>query len=68
MTDDELVRWLRDALRPMADTGPARDLWLDVAEPRRVPARSWIDISVAAVIVTVLLMFPDWVFLLAFHL
>ena len=68
-TYEQFLDLFRSAIRPMPDIRPARDLWPEVAGPRRTPARwSWVDSSVAAVIVAVLVMFPNWVFLLAFHL
>ena len=70
MIDDEgLQQLLRSALPRAADHGPARDLWPLVVN--RVQARvgwSWLDVSLAAVVTIVLLMFPGWLFLLAYHL
>ena len=69
MTDEDLIRLLRSELRPVGDTEPGRDLWPVVVGRDRAPARwSWLDVGVAAAVVTVLLMFPDWAFLIAFHL
>ena len=70
MTGDEgLQHLLRSALLPAADQSPSRDLWPLVVN--RVQARvewSWLDVSLAAVVTIVLLMFPRWLFLLAYHL
>jgi hypothetical protein len=70
MTDDErLERLLRSALRPVATPGPSRDLWPLVVERSRSPvAWSWLDVGLAVVVATVLLLFPNWLWLLAYHL
>jgi len=69
MTDDDLIRLLRSQLRPTADAEPSRDLWPVVVGRGAGQARwPWLDVGVAAAVVTVLLMFPDWAFFLAFHL
>ena len=67
--DDGLERLLRAALPRAADQKPSRDLWPLVVN--RVQARvgwSWLDVSLAALVTAVLLMFPGWLFLLAYHL
>jgi hypothetical protein len=70
MTGDEgLQHLLRSALPRAADQAPARDLWPLVVN--RVQARvrwSWLDVGLAGVVTIVLLMFPRWLFLLAYHL
>jgi hypothetical protein len=70
MTDDErLQQLLRSALAPTSDRQRSRDLWPLVANRIQVRARwSWLDVSLAAVVAIVLLVFPDWLFLLAYHL
>jgi hypothetical protein len=70
MTDDErLERLLRSALRPVAARGPSRDLWPRVLRRSQAPvAWSWLDVSLAAVVAIVLLLFPNWLWLLAYHL
>jgi len=70
MTNDErLERLLRSALPPTSGRGPSRDLWPLIVSRSRVPvAWSWFDFSLAAVIAIVLLLFPDWLWLLAYHL
>ena len=67
--DDGLQQLLRSALSRTVDQAPSRDLWPLVVH--RVQARvgwSWLDVSLAAVVTIVLLMFPGWLFLLAYHL
>ena len=70
MTGDEgLQHLLRSALPRAADRKPSRDLWPLVVN--RVQARvgwSWLDVGLAAGVTVVLLMFPGWLFLLAYHL
>jgi len=60
---------LREALHPVEDRQPSRDLWPLVVERIEAPiVWSWVDLSVAAAIAVVLLMFPEGVWLLAYHL
>ena len=67
--DDRLRQLLRSALPPPADHGPSGDLWpLVVRRIERPPAWSWLDMSLAAMVALVLLMFPEGLFLLAYHL
>jgi len=69
MTDDDrLQHLLRSAFPPASDREPSRDFWLLVGS--RIQARmgwSWLDISLAAVVTLVLLLFPGWLSLLAYH-
>ena len=69
MTDDDrLEHLLRSAFPPASDREPSRDLWPLVAS--RMQARmgwSWLDISLAALVTLVLLLFPGWLSLLAYH-
>ena len=67
--DDQFCDWLRSAVPPVDDTGPARDVWPRVTS--RFDARrewTWLDMGLAAAIATVLLLFPRSVFFLAYHL
>ena len=70
MTDDDrLQHLLRSAFPPTADQEPSRDLWPLVVNQIHAPVRrSWFDISLAAVIAILLMMFPEWLLLLAYHL
>lgn len=70
MTDDgRLQQLLRSALAPAAGREPSRDLWPLIANCIQGRARwSWLDVSLAAVVTIVLLMFPSWLLLLAYHL
>jgi hypothetical protein len=70
MTEDErFAQLLRSSLPPVVGSGPSRDLWPLVVSRSKAPVGwSWLDISMAAVVAIVLLMFPDWLWLLAYHL
>ena len=70
MTDhDQFTQLLRAALPPMPDQAPSRDLWPDVLHRTQVRASwTWIDLSVAALVVATLAAFPEWIWLLAYHL
>ena len=70
MTEDErLEQLLRSSLPPAATSGPSRDLWPLIVSRSRTPVGwSWLDISMAAVVAAALLMFPQWLLLLAYHL
>jgi hypothetical protein len=70
MTDDDrLQHLLRVALSPPADQGPSRDLWPLIVKKIQAPVEpSWFDISMAAVVAILLILFPDWLLLLVYHL
>lgn len=67
--DDRLQHMLRSALPPAAGQRPSRDLWPLVVNRIQAPLRpSWFDISLAAVVTILLMMRPEWLLLLAYHL
>ena len=72
MTDhDHLEHLLRSALRPALAPAPepSRDLWPLVVDRIQAPPRwSWVDLGLAAVVTLALLMFPEWLLPLAYHL
>jgi hypothetical protein len=70
MTDDDrLKRLLRSALPPVGAPGPARDLWPLIINRSRAPVGwSWLDVNMGIVVLIVLLMFPDLLWLLTYHL
>ena len=70
MIDDRrLQHLLRAAVRPVADGEPSRDLWPLVVSRVQAPMRrSWLDVSLAAAVAVVLLIFPEWLLVLAYHL
>lgn len=69
MTDERLESLLRSALPPVAAGGPSRDLWpLVLGRTASPEVWSWVDVALAGVVALVLLLFPDWLWLLAYHL
>lgn len=70
MTDDQPLRHLlQSALPPVTDLRPARDLWPSIIYRRQVPSGwPWLDLGVAAAVALVLLLSPDWLWLIAYHL
>ena len=69
MTDDRLAEILRAALPPASDDGPSRDLWAVLAgRLDRSPRWTILDVGLAAAVATALLIFPEWLWLLAYHL
>jgi hypothetical protein len=69
MTDERLGSLLRSALPPTDAGGPSCDLWPLVLGRTASPAAwSWLDVGLAGVVALVLLQFPEWLWLLAYHL
>ena len=69
MTDERLAERLRAARPPIQDTGVPRDLWPSLAarlEER--PRWSPLDVGLCAAVAAALMMFPDWLWLLVYHL
>jgi len=69
MNDEPLSQLLRTALPAVDAIAPSRDLWPDVV--RRSDARVRItstDWSVAAIVIVLLLMVPEWFWFLAYHM
>lgn len=69
MTDEEFKELLRNIVPPSVDDAPARDLWPDVAS-RFEQTRGWsyIDLGLAAAAALALVRFPEWFWLLTYHL
>jgi hypothetical protein len=68
-TNDRLEYLVRSAIPPAAEARPSHDLWPAILNRGRAPTRmSWVDLGVAAAVAMTLLMFPDWLWLLAYHL
>ncbi len=66
---DRLQRLLRSTFPPVAASGPSRDLWPSIVRPEQAPQHiSWVDIGLGAIVAIGLLIFPDWLWLLAYHL
>lgn len=70
MTDDErLEQLLRSALAPVGARTPSRDLWPLIVGHRAAGGRWWwLDIGLAAAAAIALLVFPEWLWLLVYHL
>jgi hypothetical protein len=69
MNAERLQELLRSAVPPAHALEPSQDLWPLVVNRIQAP-RGWsqLDVSLAAIVVMLLLMFPGWLFLLAYHL
>jgi hypothetical protein len=71
MIDDErLQSFVRAAAAKAEEREPASDLWPRVRARMNAPAArpSWFDIGLAAIVVLMLLVFPEWISLLAYNL
>jgi len=69
MTDDRLGELLRAAIPPSGDEQSRRDAWPDlVARLERAPRWTMLDLGLAAAAAIALLMFPEWLWVLAYHL
>jgi hypothetical protein len=69
MTDERLQHLLQSAFPPAAGEGPSRDLWPLVVDRVQAPsAWSWLDVSLAAIVAILLVMFPKGLLLLTYHL
>jgi hypothetical protein len=69
ITDDALVARLRSAMPPSEFRRPSRDLWPRVR--RSEPAGRGlmlIDLGLAAAVAACLIAFPQWFWVLAYHL
>ena len=69
MTDDRFKQLLQTAVPPSVDDGPMRDLWPEAAK-RFDQTRRWsyIDLGLAAAAAIALTIFPEWFWLLTYHL
>ena len=67
--DDRLRQLLQSALPPIGAEEPSRDLWPSIIQRSRARARfSLTDVSVAAGVAIVFVLFPKWFWFLAYHL
>ena len=68
MNDEELGTLLRGAMRP-ADAYARREVWPEIVERLdRTPGVSIVDFGLAAAIVGALLLNPEWLLVLTYHL
>jgi hypothetical protein len=69
ITDDQLSQWLRSSVPAAAQRTPSRDLWPVVVQRAGTRERlSTADLSIAAIVVIALVMFPKWFWFLAYNL
>jgi hypothetical protein len=69
MTDDRLGELLRAAMPPTGDQLSRRDVWPElVVRLERGPRWTMLDFSLAAAAAIALFMFPEWLWLLVYHL
>ena len=69
MNDDQLGKLLRAALPPTQDSAARRDLWPSIVQRlNERPRWSLIDVALGAAAAAALLMFPEWLRLLVYHL
>lgn len=66
---DDLRALLQQALPPVPDQPPSRDLWPAVLTCRRpAPRWTWLDLGAAVAIAILLSLFPEHLWLLLYHL
>ena len=69
MTDERLQKLLRAALPPTEDVGARHDLWRSLAQRLdEKPRWSVLDVALGAAAAVALLLFPEWLWLLVYHL
>ena len=69
MNDEGLAERLRAALPPTRDESVRRDLWPAlVARLEERPRWSLLDLGLCAAVAGALLLFPEWLGLLVYHL
>ena len=69
MTNERLQELLLTAMPPSADEDPKRDLWPQLARRfEQSPRWSYVDLSLAAAVIAALAIFPEWLWLVAYHL
>jgi hypothetical protein len=69
MTDEHVTHLLRSALPPAGKGVAARDVWPQLMQ-RLDGATEWsyVDLGLAAAAAVAFLIFPEWLWLLAYHL
>jgi hypothetical protein len=69
MTDEHLNELLRSALPPVDDGTSARDVWPQLSGRLDGTAEwSYVDLGLAAAATVTFLIFPEWLWLLAYHM
>jgi hypothetical protein len=68
MDDRRFAELIRSAMPPVADTGPARDVWpLITQHEAHGVTWSWVDTALAAIVAIGCVAWPDLLLLLAYH-
>jgi hypothetical protein len=69
MTDEHLKRLLRAAIPPTDTSVAAPDVWPRLsAGLGQTPRWSYVDLGLAAAVAIAFLIFPEWLWLLAYHM
>jgi hypothetical protein len=69
MTDEQVTTLLRSALPPTDDGAAARDVWPQLSDRLdRTAEWSYVDLGLAAAAAVAFLIFPEWLWLLAYNL
>jgi hypothetical protein len=69
MTDERLKKLLRTTLPPSAGEELVRDVWPRLASRlEQPPGWSYLDLGLAAAVCVALGAYPEWLWLLAYHL
>lgn len=69
MTDERLAERLRAALPPTEDAAVRRDLWPSLVERlAQRPRWSLLDLALGAAAAVALAAFPEWLWMLVYHL
>ena len=69
MTDERLKELLRGAMALSDSEEPRHDLWPHMAARfDEKPRWSYVDLGLAAAVIAALAIFPEWLWLVAYHL
>ena len=69
MTDETVKDLLRSAMPPTAEDVAAPDVWPRLSSHFERPTRwSYVDLGLAAAVTIAFLIFPEWLWLLAYNL
>ena len=69
MTDEHLKDLLRSAMPPTEADVVAPDVWVELSGRfERTPRWSYVDLGLAGAVTIAFLIFPEWLWLLAYHL
>ena len=69
MTDEHFMELLRSAMPPTAEDVAAPDVWPRLSNRfERTTRWSYLDLGLAAAVTVTFLIFPEWLWLLAYNL